>query len=186
MRKCYYKPNRTKKRYFKPCDVARIARNCVDDNEGVTNIITLACVARGLGFKRLCLSEKQIAEAKEYKKKVDLEAKKAEDLQKAKDSAEKAIEIGKTVAGSGFVRDLPEKVITKEEAEAVTNSVLRRMLAGRRALLVAVLAAVALALEELFKGGKGEPVDTDTKDDKHRCVDISEVLPESMCNCKGG
>lgn len=53
-KKCYYKPNRTKPRYFKPCDVTRIAQNCVKDNKLPPQEV-LACVALGLGFKYVAL-----------------------------------------------------------------------------------------------------------------------------------
>lgn len=46
------KPNRKYKRYFKPCDVARIARNCRDDNN-LTGEQVIACVAKGLGFSHI-------------------------------------------------------------------------------------------------------------------------------------
>jgi len=51
---CRYKPNRTKKRYFKPCDVSRIAKNCVQDNNLPPELV-LAYVARGLGFTHIAL-----------------------------------------------------------------------------------------------------------------------------------
>ena len=50
--KCYVKPVRSQPRYFSTCDVARIAKNAVDDN-GIPPEIVLACVARRLGFKTM-------------------------------------------------------------------------------------------------------------------------------------
>lgn len=47
--KVYNKPNRTKPRYFSPCDVARVAFNCVDDT-GADRELVLACVAEKLGL----------------------------------------------------------------------------------------------------------------------------------------
>ena len=44
-------------RFFKPCDVARIARNCVSDNN-LTEEEVLACVAKGLGFSHISLSRR--------------------------------------------------------------------------------------------------------------------------------
>lgn len=54
--KTYYKPNRTKPRYFKMCDAARIAREVVRDNPGDTPEEVLACIAKGLGFTHISLS----------------------------------------------------------------------------------------------------------------------------------
>jgi hypothetical protein len=54
----YYRPNRKKPRYFKPCDVARIAKNCVQDNELPAELV-LAYVARGLGFTHISLHKRE-------------------------------------------------------------------------------------------------------------------------------
>lgn len=56
-RKCYIKPNRKKPRYFKPCDVARVAKNCVQDNDLPAELV-LAYVARGLGFTHIALHKR--------------------------------------------------------------------------------------------------------------------------------
>lgn len=50
--KCYVKPVRSQPRYFSTCDVARIAKNAVDDN-GIPPELVLACVARKLGLKTM-------------------------------------------------------------------------------------------------------------------------------------
>ena len=56
-RVCYIRPNRKRPRYFKPCDVARIAQNCLDDSDGsVTAEQLLAVVAKQLGFTHISLS----------------------------------------------------------------------------------------------------------------------------------
>jgi len=44
-----YKPTRSTPRYFKPCDVARIARNVRDDNQ-ITPDEILLCTALGLDY----------------------------------------------------------------------------------------------------------------------------------------
>ena len=55
---CRKKPNRSAPRFFSPCDVARIARNCVDDRNLRPEEV-LACVAKGLGFTHVSLSNSQ-------------------------------------------------------------------------------------------------------------------------------
>jgi len=52
---CKYIPNRSKPRLFTPCDVARIARNAVEDGRLRPEEV-LACVAKGLGFTHISLS----------------------------------------------------------------------------------------------------------------------------------
>jgi len=52
---CKYKPNRSKPRYFKPCDVARIAWNCWDDEQVSDPNVLLACIAKRLGFESIVL-----------------------------------------------------------------------------------------------------------------------------------
>jgi len=54
-KKVYYKPNRSAPRYFKPCDVARIAWNCFDDGMVDDPNVLLACVAKRLGFSHIVL-----------------------------------------------------------------------------------------------------------------------------------
>jgi len=57
MKKCYYKPTRSAPRYFTPCDVARIAQNCIDDSGGdVTPLILMAVVGKQLGFTHIATS----------------------------------------------------------------------------------------------------------------------------------
>ena len=55
---CRYKPNRSQPRLFRPCDVARIARNCVEDNRLRPEEV-LACVAKGMGFTHVSLSRSE-------------------------------------------------------------------------------------------------------------------------------
>ena len=53
-------PTRKQKRYFQPCDVARIAQNCVDDSNGtVTAAQLLATVAKQLGFTHISVAIKK-------------------------------------------------------------------------------------------------------------------------------
>ena len=60
---CRYRPNRSKKKFFSPCDVARIARNCVEDNSLRPEEV-LACIAKGLGFTHVSLSrQEQVVES---------------------------------------------------------------------------------------------------------------------------
>lgn len=54
--KTYRKPNRTKARVFKSCDVARIAREVVKDDKDTTPEEVLACIAKGMGFTYVSLS----------------------------------------------------------------------------------------------------------------------------------
>lgn len=61
--KTYYKPNRTRPRYFRMCDAARIAREVVRDNPGDTPEEVLACIAKGLGFTHISLSRPRVVEA---------------------------------------------------------------------------------------------------------------------------
>jgi hypothetical protein len=59
-RVCYNKPNRKAKRFFKPCDVARIAQNCIDDSNGtVTPAQLLATVAKQLGYTHISVAVKK-------------------------------------------------------------------------------------------------------------------------------
>lgn len=44
-------------RYFKACDVARIAENCLEDT-GTPEYIILACVAKRLGYQRVWVADK--------------------------------------------------------------------------------------------------------------------------------
>lgn len=60
--KCYYKPNRTKPRYFSACDAARIAKQVVDDR-GLTPEQVLACIAANLGFTHISMSRQQVVQA---------------------------------------------------------------------------------------------------------------------------
>lgn len=54
--KCYIKPDRKKKRVFMPCDVARIAEYCFDDNnQDIPRELILALVAKRLGFTHISL-----------------------------------------------------------------------------------------------------------------------------------
>ena len=50
--KCVYK---RKKRVFKPCDVVRIADNCVKDNQGVNSELIMALLAKHYGYKYIAL-----------------------------------------------------------------------------------------------------------------------------------
>jgi hypothetical protein len=47
-------------RYFKACDVARIAENCVEDT-GTPEYIVLACIAKRLGYSRVWVEDKDQA-----------------------------------------------------------------------------------------------------------------------------
>jgi len=182
-KKCYYKPNRSKPRYFNPCAVARCAVNCVRDTPEYTAIITLACVARNLGFEYICLPTELIEPAKKYKKAIDIKAavEKADEI--IRDLQEDGDPTNDGVEGlMGFVKPLPPVNPTQVEAEKVTQSVLERMLRGRKALIVAAAAAVAAALTNLLKSD--DPPEEDECEDEEkerRCVLISEILPESMC-----
>jgi hypothetical protein len=60
--KTYDKPNRSKPRYFKMCDAARIAREVVRDNPGDTPEEVLACIAKGFGFTHISLSRISVVE----------------------------------------------------------------------------------------------------------------------------
>ena len=62
-RVCFYRPKRSKKRFFSVCDVARIAQNVVDDN-GEAPEVVMAYVARQLGFTHISLSRVGTTEAK--------------------------------------------------------------------------------------------------------------------------
>jgi len=56
MLKCYNKPIRTKKRIFRTCDAARIAREVVKDDPEATPEEVLGCIAKGFGFTHISLS----------------------------------------------------------------------------------------------------------------------------------
>lgn len=59
--KCYNKPNRKRKRVFMPCDVARIAEYCYDDNnQTVTRELILALVAKRLGFTHIAVKKENV------------------------------------------------------------------------------------------------------------------------------
>lgn len=53
--KTYYKPNRSKPRYFTACDAARIAEQVVND-QNLTPEQVLACIAGKLGFTHISMS----------------------------------------------------------------------------------------------------------------------------------
>lgn len=59
---CIYRPNRSKKRVYTVCDLARIAQSLVD-NQDETPEAVLAYVARQLGFSHISLSRVQTVEA---------------------------------------------------------------------------------------------------------------------------
>jgi hypothetical protein len=50
------KPNRSKVRYFTPCDAARIARQVTFDDPELTPENVMACIAKGFGFTHISLS----------------------------------------------------------------------------------------------------------------------------------
>ena len=88
-RVCRYKPTRTYKRYFKPCDVARIAANCLDDNPDLDVNVLLACVAKRLGFESIVLHPENNDRYAEYLAiEEELDGKSIEQIRKEKDAAE--------------------------------------------------------------------------------------------------
>ena len=60
---CIERPNRTNKRYFTSCDVARIAREVVRDDPQTTPEEVLACIAKGFGFTHVSLSRLRVVES---------------------------------------------------------------------------------------------------------------------------
>jgi len=60
---CINRPNRTKRRYFKACDAARIAREVVRDDPETTPEEVLACIAKGFGFTHVSLSRLRVVES---------------------------------------------------------------------------------------------------------------------------
>lgn len=61
--KCYDKPNRSKPRYFKTCDAARISREVIRDDPETTPEEVLACIAKQLGFTHISLSRQRVVES---------------------------------------------------------------------------------------------------------------------------
>lgn len=61
--KCYNKPKRSKPRYFKTCDVVRIAKEVIRDDPETTPEELLACIAKGLGFTHISLSRTRVVES---------------------------------------------------------------------------------------------------------------------------
>jgi hypothetical protein len=59
---CISRPNRTKKRTFTSCDVARIAREVVRDEPEATPEEVMACIAKGFGFTHVSLSRQRAVE----------------------------------------------------------------------------------------------------------------------------
>jgi len=57
------RPNRTKRRYFRACDAARIAREVVKDDPETTPEEVLACIAKGFGFTHVSLSRLRVVES---------------------------------------------------------------------------------------------------------------------------
>lgn len=57
------RPNRTRIRYFRACDAARIAREVVKDDPETTPEEVLACIAKGMGFTHISLSRQRTADA---------------------------------------------------------------------------------------------------------------------------
>jgi hypothetical protein len=57
------RPNRTKRRYFRACDAARIAREVVKDDQETTPEEVLACIAKGFGFTHVSLSRLRVVES---------------------------------------------------------------------------------------------------------------------------
>lgn len=89
---CRYYPTRTYKRYFKPCDVARIAENCMLDNAGLDPNVLLSCVAKRLGFTHIVLHpEKEDFYADYIRKERELDGMTIEQI-KEQERLEKAAE----------------------------------------------------------------------------------------------
>lgn len=57
------RPNRTRRRFFKACDAARIAREVVRDDPETTPEEVLACIAKGFGFTHVSLSRPRAVES---------------------------------------------------------------------------------------------------------------------------
>jgi hypothetical protein len=57
------RPNRSRRRYFKACDAARIAREVVRDDPDSTPEEVLACIAKGFGFTHISLSRQRAVES---------------------------------------------------------------------------------------------------------------------------
>lgn len=60
---CKTRYKRKKPRYYKPCDVVRIFRNCVDDNRDVTNEILLALIANSCGYSHIATNKVDFIES---------------------------------------------------------------------------------------------------------------------------
>jgi hypothetical protein len=54
---CTTVPVRKNPRFFRPCDVARIARYCLQDNPDVSPLQLLAVVAKGIGFDKIAVEQ---------------------------------------------------------------------------------------------------------------------------------
>jgi hypothetical protein len=54
---CTTIPHRKKPRVYQPCDVARIARYCLQDNPDVSRNQLMAVIAKGLGYSSIAVEE---------------------------------------------------------------------------------------------------------------------------------
>jgi len=117
-------------RYFKACDVARIAANCCEDT-GTPDYVVLACVAKKLGFERVWVSDK------------------AEALQSDKWDADKAfLQIGKDALNDRNFWDIAWTTDTDKY-----EMIFKRMTERATLVLEREIAIDAMTLVEAFEGG---------------------------------
>jgi len=175
-KKCYYKYPRNPPRYFKPCDVARIAQNCVQDNDNIGRAHVLACVANALGFDHICLSLAEYNVARGYR---------------VGGAVEQTGEVIERVEGKTIetIDDLTQKLLDNLGLGGFVDtgkipSDVRGTGTTLRANRIGAIIVAALALAETLRRLLPPiPGLTIPKNDR-KCYPVNEVLIPGQCQCK--
>lgn len=61
--KCYNKPRRSERRFFKTCDAVRVCREVLSEDVLMTPEELLACIAQDLGFTHISLSRTRVVQS---------------------------------------------------------------------------------------------------------------------------
>ncbi len=127
---CITRPNRSKKRTFKPCDVARIAREVVRDDPETTPEEVLGCIAKGFGFTHISLSRLRAVESGVNLGKVPIKPvltlleKLIQNLAKRSEAFKKAL--GPVAVALKKLIDIADKIDTIDPPQAEVDDVINK------------------------------------------------------------
>lgn len=152
---------RGKPRYFSACDVARVARNAVDDR-GYTPESVLACTAKGLGFTYLGLGKDTAGAA----------LSKDDVISEAVDLLQGAM--------SDFIRDefSTSDFVRTETTKEIKVGFAKRLL--RKLLSLSPLGKLAIAAA----GAMYILIEARDSDDDCTCKPVEEWIDGDDCDCK--